>query len=978
MSPFAHPHLLWLLAALPLAAALRWWWGGRARQANASIGATVAGLRRGGGARSAVRAGLLWSGMAVAIAALAGPRWGEAEQVRRASGADLLIAFDCSRSMLATDLFPDRLHLARRKALDLLQQSPDTRVALLPFAAVAALRCPLTGDHLAVATLLDDCDPDLFPAEAGLQGTAIGQAVRTGLDVLARESGAGQAILVISDGADPDHDAVREATAAAKKNGVPIYGLFIGDPERSVEVQIDGRPEKMTAERGTLDELAAGTGAITVNATIDDGDVTALAAHLADHLARRPWEERSRTVASERYQMPLIAALLLLAAGWLVPTARRLPAAALAILALALAPGLDAAEPWKELAPIVAQAKDDPAGARAALEQLLLAHPDSAAIHYDLGCLQLDGDPANAARHLEAATRSPQVDLAADAWHNLALARLKLGRLDEAFAAADQALKRRPDLAEFTRTRDELRRALLAREDAKRRAAEEEAKRLRLATTALPAAHLGEAYAATLAASGGTPPYRFSATGLPDGLHLAADGSVAGTPGKAGASVLAVTVDDGAKGAAKGAVALEVLPAPTIATAELPEAIVDLAYRAELQSVGLVDPHWSVAGLPPGLTASEGPGGALISGTPTTQGTSTVHVAAADQGHRVERDLTLVVGDGFAPAESRLPPATAFADYQHRLTVRGRAKGYRWSQAQPEHGVAIAADGAISGAPDQAGDLTLHATIAAEDGRTRAVEVVLPVNPPPVIEEESKLTLVRGQAVNRPLKVSGGTPPYRWSGRGAPAGLRVDADGALRGSPSQVGEADLVIACEDRWKAGSEVHVALTVEERKDPEPPKPDDKKQDQQKNPGEDQQDQQKQDQAQQDQQKQDQQKQDQQKQDQQKQGEQKQDQAQGSEPQPQPQGDRQDQDRQQQKQDQAKQDQGHGQDRPQQPKPGAGQKPDDQPQPGKPSEQPSAAEQAADRWIEALPKDDRAVLRQQLLDGVAAPPHGAEKPW
>ena len=96
---------------------------------------------------------------------------------------DLLIALDCSRSMLATDLFPDRLRLARRKALDLLRLAPELRVALLPFAGTAALRCPLTGDHLAVAALLDDCDPELFPADAGLQGTAIGGAVRSGLDV---------------------------------------------------------------------------------------------------------------------------------------------------------------------------------------------------------------------------------------------------------------------------------------------------------------------------------------------------------------------------------------------------------------------------------------------------------------------------------------------------------------------------------------------------------------------------------------------------------------------------------------------------------------------------------------------------------------------------------------------------------------------------------------------------------------------------
>lgn len=924
MITLAHPWLLWLLTVLPLAAALRWWWSGRARRAHASLGSTVAALRRRSPGRELVRAGLLWSGLACGILALAGPRWGEAEQVRQASGADLLIALDCSRSMLATDLFPDRLRLARRKALDLLRLAPELRVALLPFAGTAALRCPLTGDHLAVAALLDDCDPELFPADAGLQGTAIGGAVRSGLDVLAREAGAGQAILVISDGADPEEKEVAAAASAAKQRGVPVYGLFVGDPERSVTVQIDGRPVTMTSERQTLDQLATATGAITVNVTVDDADVTALANHFSDHLARRPWAERSRVVASERYAWPLGLAVVLLTLGWLLPTARAAALALLAGLTLGWAPGLAAGEPWRELAPIISQAKDDPVGARAALEQLLLRHPDSPATHYNLGCLLLDSDPTGAARHFEIATASGQLELAADAWHNLALARLQLGRLEEALAAAEQALRRRPEVADFLRTRDELRRALLARSDALRRAAEEEAKRLRLATTELPPAHLGEPYSVALSASGGTAPYRYSAASLPDGLHLGADGTLQGTPSKAGSTRLAITVADGAKATANGALTLEVLPAPAITTTVLPEAIVETAYRTEVQCEGLIAPRWTISGLPSGLTAD----GPLISGTPTVQGTSTVQVVAQDATHRATRSLELVVGDSFAPAESRLPPATAFAAYRHRLTVRGRAKSFSWIHAAAEHGLSIAADGSVSGTPDQAGELTLHATIAAEDGRQRAVELILPVNPPPVIEEDKTIELTRGKAVNRPLKVSGGTPPYRWSGNGAPPGVRVDSDGVLRGAPSQVGESTLLITCEDHWQAGTELQVTINVVE---PKPQDQDEKDQQEQKDH----------EQASKDQQ------------DQQDAEQQKKEDQQG-------------------KEEQAKADQ--AQQGPEKKDKSAGQTPAKE----EPAQPPTAAEQAADRWLETLPKDDRAGLRQQLLDGAPAPARRGDKPW
>jgi hypothetical protein len=52
---------------------------------------------------------------------------------------------------------------------------------------------------------------------------------------------------------------------------------------------------------------------------------------------------------------------------------------------------------------------------------------------------------------------------------------------------------------------------------------------LSLTTSSLPAATVGTAYSAPLAASGGTAPYTFSATGLPGGLSVSGD-TISGTP----------------------------------------------------------------------------------------------------------------------------------------------------------------------------------------------------------------------------------------------------------------------------------------------------------------------------------------------------------------------------------------------------------------------------------------------------------------
>jgi Ca-activated chloride channel family protein len=321
---FAAPTMLLVLPLLAALAGLRWWWGRRVLRQRAGVGAGSAYLTATvARARSWQRQALLWSGVAVAAVALAGPRWGMSSELRAAHGADVLVLLDCSRSMLATDLYPTRLEAARRKCLALLHDAPETRMALVPFAAIATLRCPLTGDHNALAEMLQDCSPELFPADQGLQGTAIGEAVQFGLKLLRKQVERGQAILVLSDGADDDQDAVQAACAQVREAGVPVYGLFLGDPARPATLVIDGKEEQMEASRATLDALAVASGGICVNAGNGDEDIAAIHRHLRAQVAQNPWEERHRVVAGERYQWLVLPGFALILLGMLVPTRRR-------------------------------------------------------------------------------------------------------------------------------------------------------------------------------------------------------------------------------------------------------------------------------------------------------------------------------------------------------------------------------------------------------------------------------------------------------------------------------------------------------------------------------------------------------------------------------------------------------------------------------------------------------------------------------
>jgi len=161
----------------------------------------------------------------IAVANLRQP--GSAENISR-KGIDVVIALDVSKSMLATDLSPNRLERAKQMILKLMEQMQNDRIALVLFAGKAYMQMPLTIDHGAAAIFVSSATPDAVPA----QGTVFTEALQMSARAFNTKEGRFKAVVLISDGEDHDEDALKTAESISQQ-GIMVCTVGIGSPEGS-------------------------------------------------------------------------------------------------------------------------------------------------------------------------------------------------------------------------------------------------------------------------------------------------------------------------------------------------------------------------------------------------------------------------------------------------------------------------------------------------------------------------------------------------------------------------------------------------------------------------------------------------------------------------------------------------------------------------------------------------------------------------
>jgi Ca-activated chloride channel family protein len=395
------------------------------------------------------RDGALLLALAAVGAALLGPRLGENEVRVPASGVDVVLLFDVSRSMDARDVAPSRLARARRAGEELLARLlPGDRAALAFFAERGVLAAPLSPDRDAIAQLVGALDSALLrPA-----GSSLASGIRVAAEAFEPGSERPRAIFVLSDGEDPERRGELGIAAARSADAAVFAAAFGSDagatvPDRGLPLRDrDGAVVLSRRNSQRLERLAAATGGELFRADEwGDFDFEAAVAALRRGGVADATGMTTRRVSAVRIWPCAALAFALLALEGLPLTFRRATGLRIAGLA-AVGPriaGLASAGPRiVGLAAVGLLLSGAGGGDPVELAAALREQPGEPRLLIELGLDRLDrGRRADAMRAFRAAAvgaRDPA--LAALAWYDLGVAALEEGSLEQAKHAFFDAL----------------------------------------------------------------------------------------------------------------------------------------------------------------------------------------------------------------------------------------------------------------------------------------------------------------------------------------------------------------------------------------------------------------------------------------------------------------------------------------------------------------------------------------------------------
>lgn len=181
--------------------------------------------------------------LSMLIIALTGPRYGSKTKEVKRESAEIIIALDVSNSMLATDMYPNRLENAKAAIKKMIKRLYNDKIGLIIFAGEAYIQVPITKDYMATSLFVESVTPSMIST----QGTAIDKAIKLAINAFSPETEKGKVLIIITDGENHEEDPLPIVKEAVNK-GIVVHTIGLGS-SRGVPIPLKENSSEFRKDR---------------------------------------------------------------------------------------------------------------------------------------------------------------------------------------------------------------------------------------------------------------------------------------------------------------------------------------------------------------------------------------------------------------------------------------------------------------------------------------------------------------------------------------------------------------------------------------------------------------------------------------------------------------------------------------------------------------------------------------------------------
>lgn len=254
---------------------------------------------------------MLFIALILMIFALARPVIDLKEQEIEQELVPVVLAIDVSKSMLAKDLYPNRLEFSKNKILEYLKKSDKNIIGILLFAKSSYILSPLTKDFVSLSFLVKNLDTGLnFDNGSNILGML--EATNKLLKNYSSKN-----LVILSDGGNSK--SYEKELEYAKDNNIKIYSIAIANkepvpiPKRDGGFITDSNGNIVTVKfNDAIIDLSKDSGGGFIDYTFDTNDIETILNDINQNAKKESVKSQKLKIYTELFYYPLSLALFVL------------------------------------------------------------------------------------------------------------------------------------------------------------------------------------------------------------------------------------------------------------------------------------------------------------------------------------------------------------------------------------------------------------------------------------------------------------------------------------------------------------------------------------------------------------------------------------------------------------------------------------------------------------------------------------------